>query len=610
MFSTVQIRASSKRFVTTLSLIVLGVATLIASPDAAAQSSAPVLFTPFRGASNAQADAARKPDREVVRSRNVTIDAGMLNAPPSNSKSNASARDARVAATTMTLNLFDDASFVAQLDRVERTSRGQAWIGHLQGVAASQVVLFSNGAVVAGTVTMPGARFHIRFAGNGVHAIQQIDQAQYPEDEDQVPRPDRSKLKPIAQKDVLQAAAGAQGDDGSVIDVMVIYSTASRIAAGSTEAMNSLIDLAFTETNQSYLASGVAHRIRLVHAEEVAYQETGKLSEALACITDETDGCLDQIHGLRNTYRADLVSFWVENGVDACGIGWQMDQPNPAFENFAFSVVTRTCANGYYAFAHEIGHNMGANHDVMVVPPVTGDPGNHGFVNTANRWYTIMAYDRGCAAAKVYCVRIPYWSNPQANYNGDPLGDSVSDNSKVLNNSAKIVAGFRQSQASIATTTQVVEFYNLYLDRFFITANSGEAANIDKGSAGPGWARTGIVFKAGGAMPVCRFYGSQSPGPNSHFFTIDQGECERLRQLQSDTADTQKRWNFEQLDFMSTPPRNGTCPQGTVPVYRAYNNGVARGVDSNHRITSDLAAIKQVVARGWINEGVCMCAPL
>ncbi len=156
----------------------------------------------------------------------------------------------------------------------------------------------------------------------------------------------------------------------------------------------------------------------------------------------------------------------------------------------------------------------------------------------------------------------------------------------------------------------VVEFYNTNLDNYFITADAGEAAAIDNGSAGPGWIRTGGSFKSGGSTSVCRFYGSQSPGPNSHFYTVDPGECASLKQLQATTPATQKRWNFESLDFISTPSVEGQCPAGTKPVYRAYNNGFARGVDSNHRISTDQAAIAQVVARGWVNEGVVMCAPL
>lgn len=163
------------------------------------------------------------------------------------------------------------------------------------------------------------------------------------------------------------------------------------------------------------------------------------------------------------------------------------------------------------------------------------------------------------------------------------------------------------------TTPPTIEFYNTNLDNYFITANSSEAAAIDSGSAGPGWIRTGYTFKSGGSTSVCRFYGSQSPGPNSHFYTVDPAECQGLKDQQFPTGDprklTEKSWNFESLDFVSTPPTNGVCPSGTVPVYRAYNNGFARGVDSNHRITSSQTAIQEVVARGWSNEDVVMCAP-
>ncbi|MEP7083464.1 MAG: S8 family peptidase [Betaproteobacteria bacterium] len=163
--------------------------------------------------------------------------------------------------------------------------------------------------------------------------------------------------------------------------------------------------------------------------------------------------------------------------------------------------------------------------------------------------------------------------------------------------------------ASLVPVVNVVEFYNAPLDNYFITANANEAAAIDRGDAGPGWSRTGGNFKSGGSANVCRFYGSLSPGPNSHFYTVDPGECAGLRAAQALTLGTQKRWNFESLDFLSTPTVNGSCPAQLIPVYRAYNNGFARGVDSNHRITVSAAAIQEVVNRGWINEGVVMCAP-
>ena len=170
------------------------------------------------------------------------------------------------------------------------------------------------------------------------------------------------------------------------------------------------------------------------------------------------------------------------------------------------------------------------------------------------------------------------------------------------------------SGGSCNVTDLVVEFYNTNLDHYFITADTNEAAGIDSGSAGPGWSRTGYSFNSGGSTSVCRFYGSQLPGPNSHFFTLAGSECDGLKQLQASTPDTEKRWNFESLGFVSSPPTtggiNGTCPTGTQPVYRAYNNGFAKGVDSNHRIISSLTAIQEVVTRDWSDEGVVMCAPI
>ncbi len=155
----------------------------------------------------------------------------------------------------------------------------------------------------------------------------------------------------------------------------------------------------------------------------------------------------------------------------------------------------------------------------------------------------------------------------------------------------------------------VVEFYNTDLDNYFITANPDEQTAIGNGSAGPGWTTTDDYFNAGGPSQVCRFYGSLTPGPNSHFYTIDPAECQLLKDLQAATPISEKRWNFESNDFASSAPVAGQCAAGLVPVYRAYNNGFTRGVDSNHRITANHAAYLAQVARGWTGEGVVMCAP-
>lgn len=158
----------------------------------------------------------------------------------------------------------------------------------------------------------------------------------------------------------------------------------------------------------------------------------------------------------------------------------------------------------------------------------------------------------------------------------------------------------------------VVEYFNADLDNYFITANPAEQAIVDSGAVGR-WQRTGNAFRSAGPAQVCRFYGNAATntasgrpyGPNSHFYTIDQHECDGLKAVFDAGAPS---WRFESLDFSAAAFDGTHCAAGTVPVYRAYNNGQARGIDSNHRITTNRTAVDQVVARGWIDEGVVMCA--
>jgi cytochrome c553 len=159
----------------------------------------------------------------------------------------------------------------------------------------------------------------------------------------------------------------------------------------------------------------------------------------------------------------------------------------------------------------------------------------------------------------------------------------------------------------------VIEYYIASLDHYFITGAASEQSVVDSGAVGP-WVRTGTTFRTGGPTQVCRFYGNTAVnpatgaifGPNSHFFTANEGECQGLVGAFAANAIS---WKFESRDFATSLPSGGQCAAGMVPVYRAYNNGFARGIASNHRITTSRTSINEVVAKGWIDEGIVMCAP-
>jgi len=150
---------------------------------------------------------------------------------------------------------------------------------------------------------------------------------------------------------------------------------------------------------------------------------------------------------------------------------------------------------------------------------------------------------------------------------------------------------------------------------YFYTDDAAEIAQLDLGTQGH-FTRTGRSFASGGSRALCRFYGSRSPGPNSHFFTLIEDECAALRAAQQTPAPTSTpQWNFEGRVFAADPPRpDGGCAAGTTPVYRAYNNaftveGVRNGWDSGHRLASSPRDIGELATLfGWREEGVAFCA--
>jgi hypothetical protein len=149
--------------------------------------------------------------------------------------------------------------------------------------------------------------------------------------------------------------------------------------------------------------------------------------------------------------------------------------------------------------------------------------------------------------------------------------------------------------------SDAVEFFNARLGHFFVTAFPPEIANLDAGAFGGEWKRTGQSFKVGNATgAVCRFYGAPPKGPDSHFFTADPAECANVMQQY-------QAWTFEAHAFSIAPAVNGACPAGLIAVHRFYNNPTTGG-EMNHRYTVTQAAFDDTVARGWMHEGVVMCA--
>ena len=135
-------------------LLVLGLATALPwTASAQGPADEPTLFF-----SDAPQGLANRPGFAVQRSRTVDPNLDQLND------------------ETIVLNLFEGVTFVAARDQVEAGHDGSLiWVGHLDSVPQSQVILVDQDGDLSGTIKWPGNIYAVRPLGDGQHAIDQID---------------------------------------------------------------------------------------------------------------------------------------------------------------------------------------------------------------------------------------------------------------------------------------------------------------------------------------------------------------------------------------------------------------------------------------------------
>jgi hypothetical protein len=464
-------------------LLVAGVPIVLwTGPFPPTVSAAPGLLS---GVTAGQATTETQPDAAAIRSRYVTIDVAALGG--------TLAPGRLFAEPQLQLELFPDVSVLAVFDRFDPSPGGVTWVGHVNDVPTSIVTLAHGGGLVTASIRLPNALYTIRPApslagptaappdAQALHIVSLIDQGAF--------LPEAPAIEVALSAADLTAAAGRpMSDTADFIDVMVLYTPAAMAHAGGSAGIVNLINIAVSETNTSYLNSTITQRIRLVHAAEVPYTEVSSFSTNLGDLRLGL-GALSGVPALRDAYRADLVAMLIHPASpSACGVAYVMTSVSTAFASAGFSVTDTNCIFGL-TFAHELGHNMGAQHDWYVNTNSRPYSYAHGFVNPtpSQRWRTIMAYNSRCRDQGFNCGRVVYWSNPGIPYGianlpactdlglncdllkfwyfpgaamGAPLGTGTScqtgnlqnphcdaDNHRTLNNTALAVANFRDVPA-------------------------------------------------------------------------------------------------------------------------------------------------------------------
>jgi peptidyl-Asp metalloendopeptidase len=222
-----------------------------------------------------------------------------------------------------------------------------------------------------------------------------------------------------------------------IINVIVAYT--KKAASNYADVGRELVEFAIEEANQSFRNSNLAHvKLKLVHAYQTDYVEDGEHFNHLWRFADKGDGYMEEIHGLRDKYDAD-VAVLIVNDAKGCGLATRVF----ADANDAFAVVHHECAVATYSVAHEIGHLIGARHELAMDRTMTPFPYGHGYVN-GTKWRDIMSYKASCRG----CPRLPVWSSPKLFVRGEPAGTPLQDNARVIAEQAARVANFRSSRNS------------------------------------------------------------------------------------------------------------------------------------------------------------------
>jgi hypothetical protein len=351
------------------------------------------------------------------------------------------------------------------------------WRGEVEGTGAPATIMWWPGGKITGTVQHKGRIYSLRHMGGDMMAVVEMDEGKMPQEHAAMPERmrndpnvkddplknegDASIMRPVTQgmrppralqekkkgkKQLSEKAAktekktaaadkgkaGAKGPEPIVIDVLVAYTR--KAAAAYADVKRELVDLAIEEANESFRTSGIGHvKLRLVHAYQTDYVEEGAHFDHVWRFADKGDGYMEEVHGLRQKHKADVAILIVDDA-KGCGLATRVY----ADADEAFAVVHHECAATSYTVAHEIGHLIGARHDLSLDKNMNPFPYGHGYVN-GSKWRDIMSYKDSCGG----CPRLPVWSSPLVKVKGETAGTAELDNARVIAEQAKRVADFR-----------------------------------------------------------------------------------------------------------------------------------------------------------------------
>ena len=286
------------------------------------------------------------------------------------------------------LNVRDGARLDVVVERTAPTRWGYSLSGRVVGGSAGFATLVVHDEAVAGSIWTPDSAYELTYLGGGVHALRDVTDA---------PRAECGGALP-SELSAADASAEGAADDGSVVDILVVWTPATEEMYGGEAQVLSKVEMLIAYTNDAFERSGALISLALVGAEKVDYLEDDFYVDVQRLV-DTDDGHMDSVHDRRNELGADLVHLLTTVDSDTLRRG------GVAQGDFSLNFTSdfREAPSNYFLeghsnfiTAHEIGHNFGILHDRYEVSTGLGLRAyQHGFA-TRSCHVTIMSYFTSC----------------------------------------------------------------------------------------------------------------------------------------------------------------------------------------------------------------------
>ena len=246
----------------------------------------------------------------------------------------------------------------------------------------------------------------------------------------------------------LSASGSKLLDDSRTdgIDIAVIYTDeALALSDGSSSILQGRIYRNIDALNETLRNNKIKTKVNLVgitrisgNVEIASNRNPGSLLNTLSTNSYAMNYRLNR--------KADLVMFITGNLNNVCGVGYLGHfYEGSAEEGYAATVGSEGCmATSWGIFSHEVGHNLGLEHDR---PHSSGEAQlgyNYGYTDKTS-FRDVMSYDDGCTQP---CPMIKYFSDSIRTWSNKKIGNEKNDNARAARHSVQQVANYYNKQTN------------------------------------------------------------------------------------------------------------------------------------------------------------------